>query len=145
MNFTRADVAYLSSAAGTAALAEVASYRLTESSRLNDAAAIREEFGERAGVLIETTLLRRRAVAKLDGLDVAGWLFTDEALQQATAAEVARHRARRLGAVAVHDATCSIGTELAVLRESASAVIGISASRGVPARLRAASAAWRSG
>ena len=109
---------------GTAALAEVASYRLTESSRLNDVAAIREQFGERAGALIETTLLRRRAAAKLDGLDVAGWLFTDEALQQATAAEVARHRARRLGAVAVHDATCSIGTELAVLRESASTVIG---------------------
>lgn len=102
----------------------MASYRLTESSRLDDVAAIRKEFGERTGALIETTLLRRRAAAKLDGLDVAGWLFTDEALQQATAAEVARHRARRLGAVAVHDATCSIGTELAVLRESASAVIG---------------------
>lgn len=102
----------------------MASYQLTESSRLADAAVIREEFGEHAGALIETTLLRRRAATKLDGLDVTDWLFTDEALQQATAAEVARHRARRLGKVSVHDATCSIGTELAVLRESASAVVG---------------------
>lgn len=59
---------------------------------------------------------------KLGGLGVAvsDWLFTDEALQQATAAPVALHRAGRLAGrgadVVVHDATCSIGTELAALR-----------------------------
>jgi hypothetical protein len=74
-------------------------------------------------VLVETTLLRRRAADKLSGLgDVTRWLFTDEALQQATAAPVALHRAQRLAAgpggpeIVVHDATCSIGTELAALR-----------------------------
>ena len=74
---------------------------------------------------METTLLRRKAAAKLAGLaDVAGWLFTDEALQQATAAPVARHRARRLAGALVHDATCSVGTELAALRGTAADVIG---------------------
>jgi prepilin-type processing-associated H-X9-DG protein len=68
-------------------------------------------------VLVETVLLRRRAAAKLG--DVGGWLFTDEALQQATAAPVAMHRARRLAGRAVHDVTCSIGTELAALRQTA--------------------------
>ena len=72
-------------------------------------------------MLVETTLLRRRAADKLGGLgDVSQWLFTDEALQQATAAPVAIHRAQRLAAggpgIVVHDATCSIGTELAALR-----------------------------
>lgn len=55
---------------------------------------------------------------------MAGWLFTDEALQQATAAPVARHRAARLAGAQVHDATCSIGTELAALRSTAAFVVG---------------------
>ena len=95
---------------------------------MGDVARIRSRFADRAGALIETTLLRRKAVAKFEGLDVSGWLFTDEALQQATAAVVARHRARRLawviGHEPVHDATCSIGAELAALRGTAALVIG---------------------
>lgn len=88
-------------------------------------AAIRDRFAERGTALIETTLLRRKAVTKLGELgDVSGWLFTDDALQQATAAPVARHRAARLTGAVVHDATCSIGTELAALRSTAAAVIG---------------------
>jgi hypothetical protein len=73
-------------------------------------------------VLVETTLLRRRAAAKFG--DPSDWLFTDEALQQATAEPVAAHRARRLAGAAVHDATCSVGTELAALRHSAGYVVG---------------------
>jgi hypothetical protein len=83
---------------------------------------VRHRFGERAAVLVETTLLRRKAAAKF--ADPSGWLFTDEALQQATAEPVAVHRAQRLAGVAVHDATCSIGTELAALRNSAAYVVG---------------------
>lgn len=68
--------------------------------------------------MVETVLLRRRAAAKLAELpETSRWLFTDEALQQASAAPVARHRAHRIAAAApgavVHDVTCSIGTELA--------------------------------
>jgi hypothetical protein len=73
-------------------------------------------------VLVETTVLRRKAAAKLTS--AADWLFTEEALQQATAEPVAQHRARRLAGARVHDATCSIGTELAALRDSAGLVVG---------------------
>ncbi|OPE47734.1 SAM-dependent methyltransferase [Mycobacterium intermedium] len=52
------------------------------------------------------------------------WLFTEEALQQATTREVAERRARRLAGRVVHDATCSIGTEVAALRETAARVVG---------------------
>ena len=62
---------------------------------------MRARFGARAPALIETTLLRRKAATKLPG--AAGWLFTDEALQQATAAPVAAHRAGRLAGRVVHD------------------------------------------
>lgn len=99
----------------------MASYPLTDASRIPDVAAIRESFGDRAAVLVETVLLRRRAAARLG--DVDDWLFTGDALQQATATPVAAHRARRLAGMTVHDVTCSIGTELAALR-SASEVLG---------------------
>lgn len=81
-------------------------------------------------MLVETTLLRRRAAEKLGQLApqvrVSSWLFTDEALQQATAAPVAVHRAKRLAeaGVRVHDATCSIGTELAALRGAGVPAVG---------------------
>jgi predicted RNA methylase len=83
---------------------------------------VRARFGDRAAVLVETTMLRRKALAKF--ADPSGWLFTDEALQQATAEPVAVHRARRLARRIVHDATCSIGTELAALRDSSTYVVG---------------------
>jgi hypothetical protein len=91
---------------------------------------VRARFGDRAPVLVETTLLRRRAADKLGQLcpnfQVSNWLFTGEALQQATAAPVALHRARRLTetGVVVHDATCSIGTELAALHVSGARAVG---------------------
>ena len=105
----------------------VGEFALTDATRIADIAAVRARFGERAPVLVETTLLRRRASDKLGPLgDVSNWLFTNEALQQATAAPVAQHRARRLAAtgVVVHDATCSIGTEVAALRDAGADTVG---------------------
>ena len=100
-------------------------FELTDSSLLADVAALRERFGQRSAALVETIRLRRRAVVKFASLaDVSDWLFTDEALQQATTAAVARHRARRLAGADVHDATCSVGTELAALRDTAELVVG---------------------
>nr|WP_245836703.1 class I SAM-dependent methyltransferase [Mycobacterium bohemicum] len=125
--FGAGDVAYLRSAAGDAALAAVAELELSDATRIADVAAARSRFGERAAALVETTLLRRRAADKLGGLgNVSSWLFTDEALQQATAAPVALHRARRLAAagLVVHDATCSIGTELAALGRAGVRAVG---------------------
>jgi hypothetical protein len=130
LRFSTDDVSYLRSESGAAALAAVADFELTDSTRIADIAAARARFGDRAPVLVETTLLRRRAADKLGQLcpnfQVSNWLFTDEALQQATAAPVALHRARRLaeGGVVVHDATCSIGTELAALRASGARAVG---------------------
>lgn len=98
---------------------------LSEATRIADTTAVRARFSERAPVLVETTLLRRRASDKLAGLcDISAWLFTDEALQQATAAAVALHRASRLTGLVVHDATCSIGTELAALRRASATAVG---------------------
>lgn len=95
---------------------------LTAAAQVADIAWARARFGEHAAVLVETVLLRRRAMGKLP--DAGQWLFTDDALQQATAAPVAAHRARRLAGAVVHDVTCSIGTELAALRDSAAGLIG---------------------
>ena len=90
--------------------------------RVAEIAALRKQFGDRTPALVEMVLLRRRAADKLPG--TGEWLFTDEALQQASAAPVALHRAQRLAGRVVHDVTCSIGTELAALRDSATRVLG---------------------
>ena len=134
MRFSTDDVDYLRSESGAAALAAVAELELTDATRLADIAAVRARFGDRAPVLVETTLLRRRAGDKLGELgpdfQVSNWLFTDEALQQATAAPVALRRAGRLAGgpegpdVVVHDATCSIGTELAALHRFGVRAVG---------------------
>jgi THUMP domain-like len=122
VDFSAAAVAYLSSAAGAQALRDVDGYRLIDTTRVADVAAIRKQFGEHAAILVETVLLRRRATAKFD--DPSHWLFTDEALQQATAQRVAEHRAARLTDAVVHDVTCSVGTELAALRNSVRYLVG---------------------
>jgi hypothetical protein len=117
------DVAYLTSDEGSAALAVVEALALTD--RVVEIARLRRQFGDRTPVLVETVLLRRRAGAKLAGLPGArDWLFTDEALQQASAAPVALHRSKRLSRKVVHDVTCSVGTELAALRGSATGLVG---------------------
>ncbi|WP_067667349.1 THUMP-like domain-containing protein [Nocardia miyunensis] len=120
--FTRADIAYLGGAAGRAALAEVDRLTLSTASLLGDLERVRREHGDRAAALVETVRLRRRAAAKLAGAQ--GWLFTDEALQQATPSVVAEHRARRLAGRTVHDLTCSVGAELVALHRVCPAVIG---------------------
>jgi hypothetical protein len=110
----------LTSDAGRAALSVVG--RLPLIDRISEIARLRKQFGGRTAALVETVLLRRRAADKLPG--TGEWLFTGEALQQATAAPVALHRAQRLAGRVVHDVTCSIGTETALLRGSAARVLG---------------------
>ncbi|WP_407665005.1 class I SAM-dependent methyltransferase [Mycolicibacterium pulveris] len=122
LKFDLPQVGYLRSDAGAQALREVGRLALTDSTLVSDIAWARERFGEHAAALVETTVLRRKAAAKLSHAE--DWLFTDEALQQATAEPVARHRARRLVGQRVHDATCSIGTELAALADSAALLVG---------------------
>lgn len=113
-------MAYLGTAAE--ALAEVDRLPLTGGSYLADVAKVRDRLGERAGPVLETVLLRRKAVTKV--ADPHKWLFTDAALQQATPAPVARLRARRFAGRDVHDATCSIGADLAALQATARRAVG---------------------
>lgn len=120
--FSLDDVAYLGGDEGRRALAEIAELSLSDAGRVADIASVRERFGDRTAVLVETTLLRRRARTKF--ADASSWLFTDDAMQQATAEPVALHRAQRLAGMRVHDVTCSVGAELAALIPRAESVLG---------------------
>ncbi|SDP30902.1 hypothetical protein SAMN04515671_3668 [Nakamurella panacisegetis] len=121
--FSRSDLDYLTSAAGADALAGAADRPLTEASLLTDLTALRRLVGGAAAAVAETVRLRRRAADKL-GPGASRWLFTDEALQQATPLPVAQHRARRLRGFPVHDLTCSIGSDLAALIPGCAPAIG---------------------
>lgn len=116
--FTLEDVAFLRSPEGAAALTGCRDF---EPSRIADVEAARRLAGDRAAAVLETVALRRKAAAKLDA---PGWLFTGDALQQASATPVARHRAERLRGRDVHDVTCSIGADLAELAKLAHRVLG---------------------
>ncbi|KAA2259531.1 class I SAM-dependent methyltransferase [Solihabitans fulvus] len=120
--FTREDVAFLRSAAGGRALAEVGALPLIPASQLADVVSARQLVGERFATVVETVLLRRRAVSKVD--DSADWLFTDAALQQATASAVTAHRAARFAGRDVHDVTCSVGADLVGLARVAARCVG---------------------
>nr|MDQ3579467.1 class I SAM-dependent methyltransferase [Actinomycetota bacterium] len=120
-DFTLDDVTYLTSPTGRAALVEIGRLPLTSASYLSDVASARSAFGDRSAPLLETVLLRRKAVSKLD---CAEWLFTDAALQQSTPSAVAAHRARRFVGRDVHDVTCSIGVDLAVVARVAARCVG---------------------
>ncbi|MEU6130162.1 class I SAM-dependent methyltransferase [Saccharopolyspora sp. NPDC047091] len=117
------DVAFLRSPAGVEAVAALSGRPLTTGSRLADVAAARAAAGPRfAAAALETAVLRGKAAAKLDG--TADWLFTGDALQQATTTAVARHRARRLAGRDVHDVTCSIGADLREIARVADRCLG---------------------
>lgn len=120
--FSLDDVAFLSSAEGERALAECAALPLPEATRIADVAAVRRMAGEKAAAVLETVLLRRKALSKLDS--AGSWLFTGDALAQASAAPVARHRAVRLAGRDVHDVTCSIGADLVELAKLARRCVG---------------------
>ncbi|WP_431878789.1 THUMP-like domain-containing protein [Amycolatopsis sacchari] len=117
--FSLDDVAFLRSAEGERVLAECAAL---DASRIADVEKARRIAGDRAAAVLETVLLRRKAGAKLDAAE--NWLFTGDALQQASASAVARHRASRLTGRDVHDVTCSIGADLAELARVAGRALG---------------------
>jgi hypothetical protein len=122
-DFTLEDVAFLRSPAGRAALAEAGELPLRPATRLADVAAVRRLVdGTFAAAVLETALLRRSAVAKVDCPE--RWLFTDAALQQATATPVAEHRAARFAGRDAHDVTCSVGVDLIPLARVANRCVG---------------------
>ena len=120
--FTPGDVAFLCSTEGEGALASAEQLPLTPSSLLSDVDALRTVTGARAGSVLETAVLRRRARSKVDGAQ--HWLLTDDALQQATPTPVAVHRAARLAGRDVHDLTCSIGADLGAVAAVARRALG---------------------
>ncbi|ALG84079.1 THUMP-like domain-containing protein [Gordonia phthalatica] len=134
--FSIDDVDFLRSRYGTKALEVVADFTLTPESLLKEMPDLRARYGDRAAALVETVRTRRKAVGKLS--DPERLLASDVALQQATASQVAAHRAadiaaRRPGAV-VHDVTCSIGSELMALA-TADGIGGVIGSDIDPVRL----------
>lgn len=121
---TVAGVAYLTSDAGRRALTAASARALTDATLVADVAAIRADAGQWAPAVVETVRARRRAAAKLPGTE--GWLWTSDAVDQATAGPVAalraREVARRFPGLPVHDVTCSVGADLAAL-----AAVGLTA------------------
>ncbi|MBN9609415.1 MAG: hypothetical protein BGO26_07085 [Actinobacteria bacterium 69-20] len=138
--FSIADTRFLTSGAGVDALQAASGLRLTGATGIADLLAVRSAAGGHAAAVVETVLLRRRAVERwgeagadqsAGDIDWNAWLFTDEALQQAPPPPVAAHRARRIRAhlsagkyAGAHDVTCSVGVDLAALTGAGMVTVG---------------------
>ncbi len=117
----------LRSAEGAALVAEVARCAGVESDLALGTRLRREHDPALVAAAVTTNHLRGRARAKL-GDDAARLWLTHDALQQATRASVARHRAERLaatGATAVLDLGCGIGADLVAFARAGLRVRGV--------------------
>lgn len=116
-------VTWWASPAGEAVITSASTLSWTAADSLTSTAQLRRLHPDLSpdvlGSTIDLIQARQRAVEKL-GPETAEWFLSLAAVQQATPRAVAHYRARRLLTTeilgGVHDATCSIGTELAALR-----------------------------
>ncbi len=125
------ELRFLLSAAGQAALAELAAAPVSEDTHMATAARLREELGpERARAALDTALLRQRAARKFSR--AAAMVFTRDGLEQATAEPIAAHRATRFaaaGVATVADLGCGIGGDALALAGAGAAVLAIDRDR----------------
>ncbi len=104
---------WLLSSAGRAAVATASALDLSPARRLPAAEVLRAEYGpERGPLALDQALLRRRAAAKHPRGTELWW--TAPALEQASSAPVAQHRARRYPGPTL-DLCCSVGGDLLAL------------------------------
>ena len=122
---TAADVAWWGTTDVQEVIAAAESFPWTSEDTFASTTKLRKQFPDltpaQVNSVIELVQARRLAAEKL-GDETAAWLLTKETVQQATARPVVDHRADRLAAACaaqtvtgIHDATCSIGTEVAAL------------------------------
>ncbi|WP_322820656.1 THUMP-like domain-containing protein [Chloroflexus sp.] len=118
-------IRWLSSPEGCTVLDDLATRDIREATILSELNRLRRSLlAARARAAIEQALLRRRAISKFPQAD--RMLFTREALEQASAAPVAAHRARRLVQVGdVADLGCGIGGDTIALADAGAQVIAV--------------------
>ena len=122
---------WLRSPDGQSLLTELAQRDIRDATLLAELQRLRARYApEQARAAVEQTLLRARARAKFSPADVM--YFTREALEQATAEPVARHRAGRIasrGTSHVVDLGCGIGGDALALAAAGLRVTAIDRDR----------------
>jgi hypothetical protein len=116
---------WLRSPAGQETLAELAERPLAEANTLRELERLRRYLTpDRAAAALDLAILRRRASAKFPA--AAQLYFTREALEQASAAPVAAHRAARLAPSGhVADLGCGIGGDALALAAAGAQVTAV--------------------
>lgn len=118
-------LSWLRSPAGQVILAELAERPLGEADTLREIERLRRQLTpEQAAAALELATLRRRAATKFPA--AARLYFTREALEQASAAPVAAHRAARLAPSGhVADLGCGIGGDALALAAAGAQVSAV--------------------
>ncbi|RME40485.1 MAG: class I SAM-dependent methyltransferase, partial [Caldilineae bacterium] len=131
--FTPSLAEWLTSPQGAEWLRRAETLPLTPATRLTDLQTLRRHLSaEEAAAVVEQVLLRRRGGAKFER--AGEMLFTRNALEQATHAQVARHRAARFAGLSpVADLGCGIGGDALALAGVAGRLLAVERN---PVRLR---------
>jgi hypothetical protein len=118
-------LAWLQSPPGQALLAHLAGREIADADVLGELTRLRRSHTpEQASAAVELALLRRRAAAKFPA--AGRMFFTREALEQASAAPVAAHRAARLAPYGqVADLCCGAGGDALALAAAGPRVIAV--------------------
>lgn len=116
---------WLQSAEVARLLNELTASDLSAQTVLNQVQQLGQRYGgERARALVEQTLLRQRAAHRFP--NAAQLFFEREALEQASNATVAHHRAQRFAGYAqVGDICCGLGSDMLALAQVVPHVIAI--------------------
>lgn len=126
---------FLTSARGTALLAELAEADLSDTLRL--LTQLRKTYTpEEASAALSLAQARQKAVEKF-GADAVRLYFTEEALQQASDPLVRRYRAQVAAGRTVLDLCCGIGADALAFAQMARQVIGVDIDPGRVAMARA--------
>ncbi len=118
-------LAWLQSPPGQALLADLAGREVADADVLGELTRLRRSYTpDHASAAVDLALLRRRAAAKFPA--AGRMFFTREALEQASAAPVAAHRAARLAPCGqVADLCCGAGGDALALAEAGGRVIAV--------------------
>jgi hypothetical protein len=127
-------LSWLQSPPGRQLLAELAARQLADADALGELTRLRRSYpAERARAAVELALLRRRAAARFP--DAGRMFFTREALEQASSAAVAAHRAARLAGEGGHkrhpdlpevaDLCCGVGGDALAMAAAGLRVVAV--------------------
>lgn len=125
MTISLDELEFLTSTAGAALLARLATEDLSQPKHLTLITRFRREYAlDQVRAALSLALVRQKAQEKF-GVDAARLYFTDDALQQASDPRISRYRAEQVRQRLLLDVCCGVGSDALAFARSCEQVRGV--------------------